>query len=214
MTYSTIRTRIADEFDDSALAGMTAAQVNNAIQAAILHYQRERFYFTESRAQTFATVASQEFYGTADNSNIPNLSQIDELTITVNGLRYPLNQRPWEWIDLVSTTTTSTGAPTDYCYYASQIRLYPIPDAAYTVRISGLIRLATLSADGDTNAWVTVGDGEELIRQRAKWDLATNLLNMDPDQAMKFKGAEMVAYNALRSENIRRLAGGSIQPWL
>lgn len=199
-TYATMRTRIQDELVNEG--ALTAAQVNNAIQSAIAHYQRERFYFNESRAQTFSTVASQEFYGSSDNTNIPNLSKIDRLTITVNGSRYELVERSWDWIDEMSVTTTSTGQPTDYCFYAQQIRLYPLPDAVYTVRISGLIRLTTLSGDTDTNAWMT--DGEELIRARAKWDIGTNIFQ-DIDVATAAAGMEARAKSALKSETTRRL---------
>lgn len=205
-TYATMRNRITDEFVNESL---TTAQVNLAIQAAINHYQRERFYFTESRAQTFTTVASQEFYTSSDNTNIPNLSIIDELTITINGVRSPLRERNWEWIDTVSNTT-NTSQPTDYCYYGQQIRLYPIPDAAYTVRISGLIRLTTLSADGDSNAWMT--DGEELIRARAKWDLAVNILHA-PELADAATALEQRAYRALKDETNRRIVPTGIRPW-
>lgn len=206
-TYLTMRTRIKDEYVNESL---TDAQINNAIQSAIAHYQRERFYFIEDRAQTFTTVASQEFYTSSDNANIPNLSIIDELTITANGVRYPLNERGWDWIDNISTTTTSISQPTDYCYYGQSIRLYPIPDAVYTIRISGLIRLATLSADSDTNAWMT--DGEELIRQRAKWDLAANTLTAD-DLASRARDCELIAYAALKAETNRRLSRGGIRGW-
>lgn len=207
-TYSVLRTRISDELVNENL---TTDQINNAIQSAIAHYQRQRYYFLESRGQTFATVDAQEFYTSSDNANIDDLSLIDELTITVNTLRYPLYPRTWEWIDFVSTTTATEGPPTDYCYYAQQIRLYPIPDQVYTIRISGLIRLATLSADGDSNAWTT--DGEELIRNRAKWDLATNILHAD-DIAMRCKATELIAAQALADETTMRLASGRIRAWL
>ena len=195
-----MRNRILDELVNESL---TAAQVNNAINSAIAHYQRERFYFNESRSETFATVASQEFYGTSDNANIPNLSKIDNLTITVNGNRYPLVNKEWDWIDRISVTTTATGQPTDYSYYNQQIRLYPIPDAVYTIRISGLIRTTALSADGDTNAWLT--DGEEMIRARAKWDLAMNVIWAQDIAAMSAE-VELGAKRALDKETVRRLS--------
>src|SRR6185369_14885100 len=113
-TYVIMRTRIKDEYTNESISD---AQVNSAIQSAIAHYQRELFYFNESRSVTFSTVASQEFYTSSDASDIPNLSLIDDLNITVNGTRYPLNERSWDWIDNVSTTTTSISAPSDYCYY-------------------------------------------------------------------------------------------------
>lgn len=198
-TYATMRDRILDEMVNESL---TAAQVNNAIQSAIVHYQPRRFYFNENRGETFSTVVSQEFYSTAANANIPNLSFIDKLTITVNGSRYHLEPQPWEWIDKVSVMSTTNGQPTDYCYYSQQIRLYPIPDAVYTVRISGLVRLAALSADGDSNAWTT--DAEALIRGRAKWDLGTNVV-WAPEIAGAGEAVEMAALRALNAETNRRL---------
>ena len=199
-TYVTMRNRILDEMVNESL---TTAQVNAAINSAIAHYQRERFYFNESRAETFSTVASQEFYGSAANTNIPNLSRIDRLVATVNGTRYPLTLQPWELLEEKSSTTTATGQPDEYCYYAQQIRLYPIPDAVYTVRISGLIRTAALSADGDTNAWLT--DAEELIRARAKWDLAVNVIYA-PEIASAADDLGGAALRVLNAETVRRLS--------
>ena len=182
---------------------LTTAQVNLAIQSAIAYYQRCRFYFNESRAQTFSTVASQEYYGTADNTNIPNLSKIDTLVISVNGVRYPLTVQPWDMLEQKASTTTSLGQPDEYAYYAQQIRLYPIPDGSYTIQISGLIRFAALSADGDTNDWVT--DGEELIRARAKWDLAMNVCYA-PEIEMAAGKMESIALRVLNAETVRRIS--------
>lgn len=193
----------------STTTSPTTAQINLAILSAIEHYRRSRWYFLESRAQTFSTVASQEFYGTSDNTNIPNLSVIDELTITVNSTRYQLIERAWEYIDRVLSTTTILGPPTHYAYYAQQLRLSPIPDAVYSVRISGVIRLADLSADADTNAWTT--DAEELIRARASWDLTKHVLGSD-ERAASWKGSEMEALARLRMENAQRTGTGRLTP--
>lgn len=199
-TYVTMRNRIIDEMVNESV---TTAQVNAAINSAIAHYQRVRFYFNESRAETFSTVASQEFYGSAANTNIPNLSKIDTLLITVNGTRYPLTVKPWELLEAKSSTTTATGQPDEYSYYAQQIRLYPIPDAVYTVRISGLVRFAALSADGDSNAWLT--DGEALIRARAKWDLAVNVCYA-PEIENSAGEMESGALRVLNAETVRRIS--------
>ena len=202
-----MRTRISDELVNESL---TTAQINAAIQSAIAHYQRQRFYFNESRAETFSTVASQEYYAAAANANIPNLSAIDELTITVNSDRYPLRPQTWEYMETIASTATATGQPGDYCYYAQQIRLYPIPDAVYTVRITGLVRFAALSADGDTNAWMT--DAEELIRARAKWDIGANVIYA-PEVTAAAGEMESVAYRVLRAETIRRTSS-KLRAWL
>ncbi len=52
--------------------------------------------------------------------------------------------------------------------YQDRINLFPIPGSTYTLTIHYLKALTALSADSDTNAWLT--EGEELIRLHAKAD--------------------------------------------
>lgn len=198
-TYGAMQDRIADELARSDLT----SQIQKAIISSINYYQRERFYFNESRAITLSTSNGQEFYGSADNANIPGLSQIDDLLITVNSTRYPLTRRSWEYLEFVSATTSDEGAPQDYGYYAQQIRLYPIPDTAYTILISGLPRMTTLSSTSDTNAWMT--DGEYLIRSRAEWDLYSSVA-LDAAQAASCKQRELEALQSLRRDNVQRMS--------
>lgn len=206
-TYLELQTQIQNEINNTAAA--TTAVVKSAILTAIAYYERERWWFTEGRTNTFATVASQELYSSSDASWIDDVADLDELTITVNGYRYQLAARTWEWIDARSVTTTSVGQPSDFAYYAQQIRLYPIPDAVYTVRFSGAVPLAVLSADGDTNAWTTTA--EALIRARAKWAIFKNTL-MDADNAAAAKAEEQDEYGSLVWSNSRRIATGRIIP--
>lgn len=212
--YSTLRARIEDELNNTAIA--TDSRVNNAILSAIAYYEKERWWFTEGRTNTFTTVASQELYSSSDASWIANVVDVDDLTITVSGYRYHLEARTWDWIDEHAVTTTFTGQPTDYCYYAQQFRLYPIPDDAYTVRFSGAVPLTALSADGDSNAWTTVALAEGLIRSRAKREILERYFEAgDPGSAdmlatvMRQEGEEL---QRLREMNDRRMHSGRIIP--
>ncbi|MDG5696872.1 hypothetical protein N0Z80_19750, partial [Acinetobacter baumannii] len=56
-------------------ADMTT-QIEREIKSAIAYYERRRFWFNEKRT-SFATVASQEWYTSADDSDIPNLLTLD-----------------------------------------------------------------------------------------------------------------------------------------
>lgn len=208
-TYLDLRTRIQDEVNNSAIA--TDGRVNSSILSAIAFYERERWWFNEARSNTFATVAAQEIYTSSDASWIDDVAEIDELTITVNGYRYQLEARTWDWLDARAVTTTSYGQPSDYSYYNRSFRLYPIPDAVYTVRFSGAIPLTALSGDSDSNAWTTVGLGEGLIRARAKVDIYS-LYAMDPDNAAIAKQQEQEQYASLVAANSRRIGTGRIVP--
>lgn len=176
------------------------SEINSAILSAISHYQREPWYFTQARTVTFSTVDGQEFYTSSDAADIATMPGIDTLTATVSSEPKVLVPQTWEWME--DNASTSEGAPVFWCYFGRQVRLHPIPDQAYTIRAASNPRLTALSADGDTNVWTT--EAEELIRNRAKWDVFTNIL-YDFEKAGSCKANEMQAYDALRAETTRRL---------
>ena len=96
-----------------------------------------------------------------------------------------------------------------YSYYGQQLRLYPIPNAVYTVRISGVLRIPVPATDGTSNAWTT--DGEELIRSRAKSLLYSGVLK-NPTDAGSEDAREKSALRRLLVETSRRKGVTNIQP--
>src|SRR5260221_3646459 len=219
-TYLDMQSRLADELSRSDLT----SQIKLAILSAIQTYRGKRFYWNELRSDTFNTVAAQEFYTSSDLADIPNLPDIDSILFNQSSsFRYPLTKRTWAWMEQNSINPNAvTGFSTDYCWYGGQLRLYPIPNGVYSCRISGTIRLTPdpLSADADTNAWMT--DGEELIRQRAKADLNINVIR-DPEwqqerrmiagQGLWFLSTlEQSAFDVLAAESTERLSSGHLVP--
>lgn len=181
-TFGDIKTRIADEISRSDLT----SQIQTAVLSAIEYYEKRRFYFNEMRSLTFSTVAGQEFYTSSDAAGIAQLTAIDSVRITTSDT-YALEPEKYDVLDAISeSTTTDYGEPTMYAYFGRQFRLYPIPSSAWTVRVSGVKSLTTLSASSDTNAWTTGADAEALIRMRAKGDLYANVIR-DDDEATKFE---------------------------
>jgi hypothetical protein len=203
--YGTMQARIANELRRSDLTD----EIRDAIQGAISHYEEERFWFNEDRSTTFSTVADQEFYTSADAANIPNISEFDTLRITVtSNWNYPLIKRTYQEIDAWQSNANFTAYPTDYCRYDKSIRLYPIPNGAYTIRVSGTLLEATLSASADTNPWMT--DGERLIRAHAKWIVFTDQLR-DPVQAQAMAGIESRVYAEYLSKTVNRVSSGRVR---
>jgi hypothetical protein len=209
--YQTILAQIATDIQRTDLSSDIAL----CVQAAINHYQMRRWYFNETRSSTWNTVAGQEFYTVFDSPDIPNYLHRDTVMITTGGTsRFELKERTWEWIDNVAVNMLSQGQPTDYGYYGQQMRFYPIPDQAYPIRVSGILRLATLINPADTNAWVTSADAEPLIRAHAKWDLANNVI-FDDDLASRCEKMTNIALNRLTAETRRRLGTGRVTPsWI
>src|SRR5882672_794862 len=133
-TRGYMQDRIADELARSDLT----TQIAQCITDAITIYQPHRFRFSESRdVCNFNTVIGQEFYTSADNSNIATLFLFDYITITIGTSSYRVARREPEDIELLSQTSTVRGQPQDYCYFNEMSRFYPVPDPVYPISISG-----------------------------------------------------------------------------
>jgi hypothetical protein len=193
-TYGDMQSRIADELIDEAI---TTTHITRAIQTAIKHYQREPFWFN-NRIATFATVADQEYYSSTDPADFENIVRIDAMSVANStgslAKMYGLENSLIEDVQ----DGTVTGIPKQYSRYANRIRLYPIPDDAYTITMRYIYKLDALSADTDTNAWVD--ECEELIRQAAKRVLCIDVLMAD-DMAARFATIEKIAYDRIRKED-------------
>lgn len=166
------RTDLLSPLSDSSL---TTSPIKYAIQSAITKWEREPFEFNEAYSQPlFTTVASQEFYTISDATAIDSMPQVYVLHALINSIRYPLEKRSWEWMEEVSGNPTAIGQPTDWAYFARNLRLYPIPDGAYPIRASRITKVTGLSADADTNIWTSTA--YDLIRSEAKLILAQEVL--------------------------------------
>lgn len=184
--YITLQHQIADECGDnqallSPLADSIglASPIINAIQAAIAKWEREPFYFNDFRLEPLAggpfnTVRGQEFYGAVDYAPLATLACIKSVRVLVGNNRYPLNERDSNYLNDISVNPVNTGQPVDYSYDAQQMRMYPIPNAAYPVGLTGTLRLSTLANDTDANAWTQ--DAFDLIRSEAKLILGRDVI--------------------------------------
>jgi hypothetical protein len=163
-TFGDMQTRIADEL----LRPDLISQVRLAILDAISTYEDNRFAFNQA-STTFSTVIGQDEYTSADNAAIETAVKIDRLRLLVGTSRYPMQQIGANELDEMSISTTSQGQPSVWCYEHQALRMWQPPNQVYTVTMFYVARLATLSADSDSNAWTN--DGERLIRTRAKINL-------------------------------------------
>lgn len=206
-SYLDMITRIGDE---SLRTDMTN-QIKLCIQDAIAHYEGERFWFNQFRDRTFVTVAGQEFYGAADQFDIPNILEFDAVTLSVGFTRRPLAKAGYVELEEWNADAATRGQPTHYAYWGQQIRLYPVPDGIYSIRLSGLFKLPLLAGDADQNAWTK--DAEDLIRYRAKSVLYSQYLRDDANAA-RAAALEARAHERLSATTARRLASGEVRPSL
>lgn len=202
----TMKTRIESELSRTDLT----SEIQDEIISAIEHYKHHRFHFNEQE-KTAPTVASEQYIALPDD-----FIELDKLRITVNSRTYPLEPVTFGAVTDIDESTY-TGIPVRYAIYNQQIRLYPTPNAVFTLTLSGLQGLDALSADSDTNAWMT--DGEELIRSRAR---AATQINYLYDDAIKtesimfaqegfYSAREKAAYAALKSRSDSYVSTGRIR---
>ncbi len=206
-SYLDMITRIEDE---SLRTDMTN-QIKLCIQDAIAHYEGERFWFNQFRDRTFATVAGQEFYGAADQVDIPSILEFDAITLSVGSTRWRLTKVGYVELEQWNADAATRGQPTHYAYWGQQIRLYPVPDGIHSIRLSGLFKLPPLAGDADENAWTK--DAEDLIRYRAKSVLYSQYLRDDANAA-RAAALEATAHERLSATTARRLASGQVRPSL
>src|SRR5262245_472078 len=212
-TFIIMQNRIADELVRDDLS----SQIKNAINQAITTWEGERFLFNEAR-YLINTINGTEYYAL----NAPTLLtsagaavgtgemvlEIDSITCTVNNMPYPLTGRTQQWFDLyTSLPTIYKGQPDSYAIFGNQLRLFPIPDKAYPLNISALARLAPtpLSADSDTNAWMT--EGEPLIRHQSKMIIYRDVVRDADGRAAAAEGIQEAEWQLKRKMAAKAYTG-------
>lgn len=207
-TLAIMKARIADELGQRS---DLTSQIAYAISDAIAAYQAERFHFTETRSISFPTVADQEFYDADDAAGIANIWTIRLVTLTVGDTITSLGYMDPADMEVLSASGTNTGQPMWYTWESNQIRLYPTPSEAWTVRVSCSASVAAPATDSEAaNPWMT--EAERLIRSRAKLELAVHVVR-DQELAASMGEAVAEAFRQLKDKTTKRLAapGGRVK---
>lgn len=208
-SYGTMQSRIADELDRSDLT----SEIQTAIQDAICLHERKYYYFNNLPSNfTFNTVSGQEYYTSSDNAAIATAPIIMELTGTFFGLRRQLHKKPWEYLDAISTLTTSKAEPVDWAYFGEQIRLYPIPNGVYSIACAAVTRPTRPASNSDAGVWMN--DAEAVIRTQAKLYLLKNVIRASDmaEEVLLLKDQLKEEVAALNEETQSREATGQIEP--
>lgn len=200
--YGTMQTRIADELR----RGDLSTQIRRAIQSALQFFADYRFWFNTAVA-TNTTEPEREYY------DLPNDFQNMDMLVLIDGTyRIELEKRPWQHIESEMAVTNYHALPDEYAVYDEALRLHPIPDRSYTLRMSYLRGLPDVSASADTSAWFT--HGEELIRTHAKIDLLTNVIRKQEykDEVVLLQDREDMLIRNLKSKLSSRESTGRFHP--
>lgn len=193
-----LKARIADELNRFDLT----SQIASAITRAIEFYADKRFSFNEGRL-TVTTTASSDYV-----DHPTGLRKDDFVYATVGGHRYELVKREFDELDRWHGASDTSGQPLDYAVRGSQFYIYPTPNAAYTLTVTGIYDQPALSADTDTNAWCT-GVAQDLITARCKFTIARGI-TFDDEMARNSADEVREALNRLRGETHALVADGKV----
>lgn len=208
-TYAEIRSAIADDIDDTT--GEYAAQIADAVLTAIRYCERSTYYFNQTRDVTFQTVVGQQWYDASDNANIGSLVKAQvAFFVDPAGNVTDMTRVPPVELEILGDNSAASGEPTLWAYFGQRIRLYPVPDGAYTIRLQlSPYRLVPLVEDGDTNAWLT--EAYDMVKARAKYVLYKDTLkdaNLAAEALNDFNDND----SALTAETSKRNGTGRIRP--
>lgn len=197
-TYGDLKARVASEIKRSD----QSASIVCAIGRAIEHYASKRFWFNVGR-KTGAAVADTEYADVA-----AGMRQADGVYVTIGGQEMELRRVPFSELEALLGSLQATGQPNSYANLGPQIRLYPRPDQAYPLTWIGLVDLAALSADSDSNAWTD--PAQDLIAAHAAGYIYTTLLE-DPDAAAACALREQQAWSRLQRDTALRDGDGGVE---
>jgi hypothetical protein len=192
-----LKARIAEEIDRTD----ATTPIARAITTAIAAYKATRFAFNEVEGD-LTTVDGTDSYSTL--TGLPTgILTIDTARIaTTPTNRYLLWPVTWQRIDAVDVSGTHKGQPIWFAWYAENLRLYPTPDAAYTVNLRFLGEMTE-------ETWAT--RAEALIRTRAKKELYLHYL-FDAGMAATMQQIEEQELRALKREARLKQSSGRLEP--
>lgn len=205
-TLGAMKSDIANVIGD----GGKSTEIAAAINRAIVEMQPRGYWFSRSRAETFATVAGQVWYSSTDDASIPKIIRLDHVFLIDSSYNFTLDRIDASEIENDTGGTPSRTKPSCYAQLGESIGIYPMPDAAYTIRMHGLFQTGAPASDGETgNPWME--EGYSLIRAKACFDLIFNQ-HQDPERAAPHQLVVQQRMEELRQQSNRHSLSRRLKP--
>lgn len=196
-TFYEMQTNIADNLGRADLA----SEIQTAIRRAIKHYEREQFWFSAAEDSFVATAGTSSY--TLSNS----YASIEQVMVNYAQYKYPLGRESYETINEIDLGNFQ-GQPDWYAEQNGVVRLYPVPNATFTVSYVYQAKAATLTNSDSTNVFTL--NAEDLIEARACWWLSSFKLH-NANASAVWKQIELDALEQLRQESTTKTTTGRIR---
>ena len=193
-TAGALVTKVQQRIRDT---GYSSTEIKNYLNDA------QNDIFNEYRSPSMQ--ATQTYTLTAEVSDITNGSglpanyvQALNLTLTSAGREKVLDYQDVSSIDSMypdpdDTTINPHGVPSKWYYFAETIKVFPVPDQAYTVSLQYYKKPAELSADGDVpdlpeafQELLVLGAAYRVLQVKDNYDQAAILQNKFDEILQKF----------------------------
>jgi hypothetical protein len=185
------------------------AAFRSKIAAAIRHYQPTRFFFNESRSTVFNAAIGADFYDWAAIGN--EFYAIDGVFVTdTGGNVLEVRRCDYRELELIIDSTSSQNTPTIFASIGGGLRVYPVPNDVYPVRVTGHIKAPAPASDDETgNPWMA--EAYDLIMSRAKAELYAHRYE-DSASALVMREAESDAFSRLKKASGTKTGTGFFVP--
>lgn len=197
-TFGDLKERVARDLE-AHLSRLTGDEIGCAIVDAVERWADAPLWWTDGITTGLTTTASQ-----ASDTLPTEFVQIYEVTMTVSNDQYPVDPIPYdEYRWLQADEVDLVGQPFRYSLYNNKIWWYPTPDQAYSYKLYYQKRLTTLSADTDTNDWITYG--WQWLRWEALAELGTSPLDLPEQQVGRWRALAERERQRLLSKSTGRM---------
>lgn len=203
-TLSELRTRIANKLSDGTLLRPDAAQIDQAINAAINFYENKYFWFQQGFAALSTVVGNAELTGVP--SDFKFQTHPNSLVLLKNNFRYTLQHITPIELDQLSNDI-SNSFPAFYTYRTATIELYPLPDEIYTVNLYYYKSFPDLVSNGDSNDFTN--NAERLIEYKTLLDLIGDYKPED-ERYVLYTAKVKEEYNEIENETYNRTSTGRL----
>lgn len=200
-TLGELKARIANECDRDDLTSEIADRINRAIE----YYADTRFHWNEDIA-TVTTTADDEYVAIPTGLRREDANGV---FVEVGGYKYPLEKKDRTYIQYWQATQNIKGQPVEFAYESGQWRLFPTPNAEYTITVLGIYDVAAPADDDSSNAWTNYA--EDLIAARVRYLIARDV-TYDDEMMQAARAAEIEALRRLKDETGERTSMGRMEP--
>ena len=211
-TLGAMKQRIANEIN----RGDLGPEIGSAIKDAIDYWGGERYFFNETRDQTFQTTDGTDTYGINDFNDIVNVIKIDYVIYIADAQYYDILPRfPLHIERAIQSGSPSKGIPSEYTFYNQTIRLYPIPSGTFSIRVAYQRAIPAPVQDAETgNVWMTIA--ERMIRAQAKAELYKHVERISDDaKATKYAALaeDEAAILSRKTTKMTQVGSGRVLPY-